>query len=283
MKFSNEGARIKYALGINETQAEARKKISHLAIGAHQDDIEIMALHGIVECMGAEKKHFAGMTCTAGGGSSRSGYYQNFTDAQIENIRIREQERAAEIGGYKLIAQLVHKSSAVKEGDSDFINDLTLAIKELSPDVVYTHNLADKHDTHVAVSIAVIKAIRSLDKSMRPSKIYGSEVWRGLDWMQPEDKVCLDISGEEGFAHSLISVFDSQIGGGKRYDLATLGRMRANSTYADSHSTDVATHLWYAMDLTPLIEDDHLDIGSYVKNIQMNFVNDVENRISRFL
>ena len=134
----------------------------------------------------------------------------------------------------------------------------------------------------MAVGVAVVKAIRLLDKKMRPSKLYGPEVWRGLDWMQPEDKVHLDVTGQESFAHTLISVFDSQIGGGKRYDLATLGRMRANATYSDSRSADETTHLWYAMDLTPLIEDDSLDIGSYVKNIQMSFVNDVENRIARF-
>ncbi len=282
MNFSNPKSRIKYGLRLNETKEEAIQKITHLAIGAHQDDIEIMALHGIVECMGDDQKHFAGITCTSGGGSSRVGRYKNFSDAQMENIRIREQERAAEIGGYKIIAQLSYQSAEVKSKAPNFVDDLVRAIKAMRPEVIYTHNLADKHDTHVAVTTAVIKAIRTLPKELRPKKVYGPEVWRGLDWMLADDKVYLDVTGQEGFAHSLLSVFDSQIGGGKRYDLATLGRMRANATYAESHSTDETTHLWYAMDLTPLIENDELSLVDYVKNIQMNFVNDVTDRISRY-
>ena len=57
-----------------------------------------------------------------------------------------------------------------------------------------------------------------------------------------------------------LEVFDSQICGGKRYDLATEGRRVANATYAASHGVDTATAFSYAMDLTPLIKDKNLDI-----------------------
>ena len=50
-------------------------------------------------------------------------------------------------------------------------------------------NLVDKHDTHVAVVLRVIAAIRQMPPDIRPEKLYGCEVWRDLDWMLDSDKV----------------------------------------------------------------------------------------------
>ena len=41
-----------------------------------------------------------------------------------------------------------------------------------------------------------------------------------------------------------------QIAGGKRYDLASMGRRRANATYWGSHGVDETTGLSYGMDMT---------------------------------
>ena len=68
-------------------------------------------------------------------------------------------------------------------------------IGEARPAVVYTHNLADKHDTHVAVALRTLAAIRSLPADVRPAAFYGCEVWRDLDWMVDEDKVAFDVTG----------------------------------------------------------------------------------------
>ncbi len=38
-----------------------------------------------------------------------------------------------------------------------------------------------------------------------------------------EDKVAFDLSAQENLQMALLGVFDSQISGGKRYDLATMG------------------------------------------------------------
>ena len=53
----------------------ALTRTTHLAIGAHSDDIEIMAYHGIVDCYGYRRKDkwFSGVTVTNGRGSSRVG------------------------------------------------------------------------------------------------------------------------------------------------------------------------------------------------------------------
>lgn len=80
---------------------------------------------------------------------------------------------------------------------------------------------------------------------------------------------------------ALVGVFDSPVSGGKRYDLATMGRRRANATYHASHATDVTTGLTFAMDLTPLIEDDALDVADYVLGHINRFAKDVSDRINR--
>jgi hypothetical protein len=54
--------------------------------------------------------------------------------------------------------------------------------------VVYTHNPADKHDTHIGVVIAALQAMRELPREQRPKKVIGCEVWRNLDWMNDRTK-----------------------------------------------------------------------------------------------
>ena len=66
-------------------------------------------------------------------------------------------------------------------------------------------------------------------------------MWRDLDWLMDADKVVFDVSAHENLQAALLGVFDSQICGGKRYDLATMGRRRANATYFASHGVDVST------------------------------------------
>ncbi len=147
--------------------------------------------------------------------------------------------------------------------------------------MVYTHNLADKHDTHVGVALKVISAIRGLPEAARPEKLYGCEVWRDLDWMVDADKVPLYLSAHENLQAALLGVFDSQISGGKRYDLATLGRRRANATYFESHGVDTSLGLAYAMDLTPLIHQPQLDIAGHVQAHIARFSQDVADRLRR--
>jgi hypothetical protein len=106
-------------------------------------------------------------------------------------------------------------------------------------------------------------------------------VWRDLDWMVDADKVVFDISAHENLQAALLGVFDSQICGGKRYDLATMGRRRANATYYASHSTDVATGMIFAMDLTPLIEGPDMSIRAYVREFTERFVQEVTGRLTR--
>lgn len=157
-----------------------------------------------------------------------------------------------------------------------------MLIRAARAEAVYTHNPADKHDTHVAVALRVIAAIRSLPKEFQPKRLYGCEVWRDLDWMVDADKVGFDVSAHENLQSALLGVFDSQISGGKRYDLATLGRRRAHATYFASHATDVTTGLNFGMDLTPLIQDPERDVTAFVQEFIGRFAQEVAQRLAAF-
>jgi LmbE family N-acetylglucosaminyl deacetylase len=246
---------------------EAQARTSHLGIGAHQDDLEFMAFHGISSCYEQPGHWFSGVTCTDGGGSSRTGKYVDFTNEQMRAQRIEEQRKAAELGQYSFVKQLGYPSSAIKDPEQRdaLVDELEVLLLTTQPEILYTHNPADKHATHVAVCLAVIEAIRRVPPFSRPKKVFGCEVWRDLDWLCDEDKIALDVSGHPELAKQLNACFDSQIAGGKNYGDAVIGRRRANATFYDSHNVDIVDQLWFAMDLTPLVDDDSLDVAEFVK------------------
>ncbi len=236
----------------NDSLEQALGRVKYLAIGAHQDDIEIMAFHGILQ--GMHDHSFGGITCSDGAQSSRSGEYVNFTDEMMKQERVKEQNQAAIQGGYSFISQLGFSSADIKKlSDTTLEDGLILFFKKVNPEVIYTHNPFDKHPTHQAVVQKVLSACLKLPEHQRPKKIFGCEVWRGLDWIPDSCKVILDCSGHEEFHLNLLNIFKSQIAGGKRYDLATVGRMRANATFFESHSIDNATHVTYAIDLSTIL------------------------------
>lgn len=280
MNFKLDTAELFVPDGLPAVDALART--THMAVGAHQDDLEIMAIDGILECFRQEDKWFTGVVVTNGSGSPRDDVYKDYTDEAMQVVRAREQKRASVVGEYAAQALLDYPSSAVKDGSNqDPVDDLVLLLEMSRPAVVYTHNLADKHDTHVGVALKVIQAIRRLPEAERPQHLYGCEVWRDLDWMADEDKVAFDCSAHENLQAALLGIFDSQICGGKRYDLATLGRRRANATYYASHDVDVATGMLFAMDLTSLIEDPARDVQAYVQGFMDRFAQEVVGRLAR--
>jgi hypothetical protein len=112
--------------------------------------------------------------------------------------------------------------------------------------------------------------------------VLGCEVWRDLDWLCDVDKQVLDVSAYPNLAASLVGVFDSQISGGKRYDLATAGRRLAHATYHTSHATDKFQGITWAMDLTPLVRDPALSVRDYTRRLITRFQEDVETRLARF-
>jgi LmbE family N-acetylglucosaminyl deacetylase len=262
--------------------AQALARTTHLCIAAHQDDIEIMAAQPILECFQQQDKWFTGVVVTDGRGSPRNGLYQDYSDEEMRLVRFKEQRKAAYIGEFSAQVMLDYPSKVIKDAARpEPLGDLVALLGATSPQVVYTHNLADKHDTHVAVALRVIEALRRLEPAQRPARLLGCEVWRALDWMSDADKVLMDVSEHENLQAALLGVFDSQIVGGKRYDLASLGRRRANATYFESHGVDLTSGLSYAMDLTPLIHDAALEPAVFVQEYIRRFALEVAGRVSK--
>lgn len=241
-----------------------------------------MAYHGIAECYGRSDKWFTGVCMTNGGGSSRIGIYGDFSDEEMMEVRCQEQRKAAYLGDYACQIQLGHPSSDLKNpAETEVVDELRQIFEVARPQVVYLHNPADKHDTHVAAVLRSITALRALPEKTRPQKVYGCEIWRSLDWLNDDDKQVLPVDQHPNLAAALSGVFDSQITGGKRYDTAVMGRRMANATFFESHATDKTSALSWAMDLTPLLRDDKLTVAVYTQDYINRFAKDVEERIAK--
>jgi LmbE family N-acetylglucosaminyl deacetylase len=218
---------------------EALARTTHLCIAAHQDDIEIMAYHGIAACFRSRERWFTGVVVTNGAGSPRSGIYGNFTDEEMQQVRLIEQRKAAYVGEYACQVQLAFSSGEVKNPrEGAVVEDLKQLLRAAQPQIVYL-----------------------------------------LD----DAKQVLPVSARTNIAAALVGVFDSQVSGGKRYDLATAGRRLAHATYYQSHGTDEETALNFAMDLTPLIENPNLPVADYVTGYIERFRADVEKRVTALL
>jgi LmbE family N-acetylglucosaminyl deacetylase len=238
----------------------ASRRVTHLVVAAHADDVEIMAWHAVL--------HAEGLAAVI------------VTDGRDSDTRLLEQKRAASRGNYAVVIWLDHASADVKQAAYPALaSDLGAVLSAVRPRLVYTHNPADRHDTHVAVALHTVQALRANPSSVE--RVLGCEVWRALDWLQAQDKVTLDVSAAEDRLMPLIGVFESQIAG-KRYDLAAAGRKRANATFLDSHAVDRASAVEYAMDLTPLVRDPTLDIARWTLQFVERFARDVEARLARW-
>jgi LmbE family N-acetylglucosaminyl deacetylase len=262
--------------------AEAIARTTRMGIVAHPDDLEILAYPGILDCLNTGDRWFCGVVATDGRGSARSGAYAGVTDEEMREIRQREQERASVVGGYGAVVMLDHASADVQgTGRAALVGELTDLLRAARPEVVYTHNPADRHPTHVSVVLATLAACRALPAAERPERVLGGEVWGDLEWLAAEDKIAIDVSGHESTGAALLGVFESQIAGGKRYDLAVPARRRAHATYHDPRSVDASTALCLAMDLTPLVRDPAKSVAAYVQERVDRFAAGVRARIER--
>jgi len=91
----------------------------------------------------------------------------------------------------------------------------------------------------------------------------------------------MNISEHENLQAALLGVFDSQIAGGKRYDLATIDRRRANARYFESHGVDATTGLSHAMDMSLLMSDATKDPIVFAQDFIQRFEQDINDRIRR--
>jgi len=254
---------------------------THLGIGAHPDDLEIMAYPGICACRGQKNLRFTGVVATDGAGSPRGGFSKKLSAPELVKARWDEQKQAADLGGYAAILQLAHLSAEIRgPGRNSLTSDLLRILKAAKPQVLYLHNPADRHETHVAVLLASLEALRQLPPADRPAEIYGCEVWGDLDWVPTKQVVRLPCPAPADFGPSLLRVFRSQVEG-KRYDLAAAGRRRAQATFADAYTPDQAEEVVLALDLKPLAENPKLSLADFVAALTAEFQRQTLDRIRR--
>ncbi len=130
-----------------------------------------MAATPIIECFQKNDQWFTGVVVTDGRGSPRDGIYQEYSDEEMRLVRFKEQRKAAFVGEYAAQIMLDYPSKIIKDAAKpEPVRDFVKLMQAARPKFVYTHNLADKHDTHVAVALRVIDAIRQLPRGATARK-----------------------------------------------------------------------------------------------------------------
>jgi LmbE family N-acetylglucosaminyl deacetylase len=227
----------------------ALRRASSLGVVAHADDLEIGCIHGILEARAQGVPGFFGCVVTDGKGSARGGSMSEVSVAELAALRRKEQVRAAELGGYAGVVLLDHSSQAVRSHSPQLKADIGFLLDQCAPQTIYTHNPADSHATHRGVVEALYQVLSERGPKSWPEHLYACEVWRDLDWAPESAVVELDVSAEPELQRELILVFESQVGAGKRYDEAILGRRRAHATMRAARSIDERQGVILALDL----------------------------------
>lgn len=258
---------------------QALGRTTHLGVGAHPDDLEFFGWHPILQCFEEPDLWYTGVVASDGRSSPRAAQYARYTDEQMVEVRLKEQQHAAVTGEYSAVIHLMHAETGEVMGGAPrpLVDDLKQVLAATQPRHIVTHNLGDSHPHHLVVAVSLVTALRELN--YQPETFCGGEIWRGLDWLTTADKLVFDVSKHQNLSNALMGVFDSQITGGKRYDLATAGRKRANATYYDPMSTDTATCLEFCMDLMPLLADHGLSPSQYVGGLVSRFQQEITHRI----
>jgi len=261
----------------------ALARSTHLGIGAHQDDLESIAIAGILQAYRKDSSWFSGVVVTDGSGAPRQGPYADLSGAELTDVRNREQIAAADRGRYSSITLLAYPSAEARDpADRNPTRDLQAVIQAARPEVLYTHSPLDKHPTHAAVAVRTLTALRDLPSKSRPSRVYGVEFWGGLDWVPEGDRVVFDCSRQQQLQRDLLEAFPSQ-NTAKDYPGAVLARRRANAVFQHSHQADQLEAVTYGLDLTPLVQDPTREIKDYFLDIINSYREQALATLNRFL
>jgi LmbE family N-acetylglucosaminyl deacetylase len=256
---------------------------THLGIGAHQDDLEIIAIPGILTCYDQQKQHFSGVIVSDGSGAPRGPGFEDFSETQYIQIRNQEQIVAAKIGRYQAVILLGYSSHLVRDSNRTEITiDLEEIIKLANPEIIYTHNPFDRHPTHAAVCFRTVAALKNLPDTNKPSKVYGLACWRDLDWLSPDHTIPFDCSKSQQLQRDLLDVYHSQ-NSGKNYTEAVLARRKSSGTFYQSHQLNHWNSLVLGLDLSPLIFDPQLDIRTYLDQLLNKFTSEIRDLTDHLL
>ncbi len=243
-----------------------------LAISAHQDDIEIMAMDGILRAYGSKKYAFYAAVVGDGANCLKAGKYSEVSDKEMIEARNQEQLRASQIGEYSKLYFLKHAHSEIEQEENEsIIKELQKLILEVKPEIVYTHNIFDKNPHHVKITQLVIDAINGLNIDDRPRLLYGCEIFRSLDWLPDKYKITFDLSDNKELQQRLVNVYDTRVEQSRNYTKAVMGRKLANAAFVSSNcATDEDKMYWYGINLTPVIQK-NISLNEYCIKILNDF------------
>ncbi len=274
-----------YFIPDGATLEVAMERATMLAIGAHPDDIEILAVPGILKAFQAGGNQLFGLVATTGGGTLRSVDDAELSYLEMRETRTEEQKQAASLGQYSGVVLLNYGSAEIKDACYHAPDkDLQAVIQAVRPREVYMHNPFDRHDTHVAVCMRGIAALRAVaaQTGWMPQHVYGCEAWRGLDWLVHCDRTALPVHDPNHLSDRLLRVYKSQFLSEKQYDLAARGRRIVNATYQESQALGSEHEMAFAVDLMPLLEDPTIAVSTYVKHTIDRFRADSLSRLDRY-
>lgn len=276
MKLKNPEANLYIPDGKDEDAALLRT--THMGIGAHPDDLEILAIHGIGQCYNSKSKWFTGVTVTEGGGKERI--------EKLAETRKKEQIAAAKMGKYGAQVQLYYSGPDISGTEppryDDALSDLLYILSMAQPEVIYVHNIFDKHEAHGAIARLVLDALRQVPADRRPQHVYGCEVWGGLDWVAWDMKVSLEVSEYLSLQKKLLECHKSQLKGKHQYADAAPARSIGNATFGDGVDMENAKAILYALDLMPFVTDPDLTVKAFLDRYLFGFEYWQKKRIERY-
>ena len=269
---------IKVYVPSKQPLKEVYAKSKHLAIVAHADDIEMLALRPITQ----RSQGFFGIVMGDNKGRPLKPEYKKVSLSKVQNIRESEQEKVARLAKYRGVAFLRLKSKDIKNvrKKEQVVKAIYELIKDMPLKEVYTHSLFDNHPTHVAVAEITIAALKKLPLANRPKAVYGMEVWGSLEWLPDRYKVAFDVSGSVAFIKKLLSFYKSQSYKGHRYDEALLARLKANAMFGKTHNFSTKKALVYGLDLLALLKKGSPSCKKYIEGIIEEFLKEKKNNLS---
>lgn len=248
-------------------------------MGAHPDDVEIMAFPAILNGIKDESPSFGAVVCTKGDRAPLGASAAPGSREALPRLREEEQRQAAAIGKYAVVAQLGESSERVRSGACEFLFGLRSLLGCCRPSVIYTHAPTDRHPTHIAVCAAVLRLLRDLPPHERPQALMGCEVWGSSDWVPERRKVAAVFDDGAGLSSELIGQFRSQLGSGKNYEDAVRGRWSANSVFNRYDRIEERPFLSWMIDMSPLLRDERVTLREFVQKLVQEFGEEVLSRL----
>ena len=281
LQLVNPGAEIFVPDGAHAVRG--LRRTTHLGIGAHQDDLENIAVHGILSCYDNPRRSFSGIVLTDGAGAPRPPKLEKLSEPEYIQLRNQEQKAAARLGLFSAAVLLAYSSPDLKDFQNHHpTRDLQNLIQSASAQVIYTHSPFDRHPTHQAAALRSIRALQALPSEDRPEHFYGVEFWRDLDWLDHPARVTLDCSQHLDLQVALLEVYESQ-NAVKDYPRASLGRRIAQAVFAESHQPDQALAQMYAVNLTPLLAEDAPTLQEFAHSLLASFQDQVLDSLDELL